>query len=68
MNLSPAAIKKEGASYDLPIALGILLFSQQIKPESDFSKILCSGELMLDGTIRGVDGILSAVPWLLNLK
>ena len=60
VNLSPAAIKKVGASYDLPIALGIILSSGQINPSVGFKKILCSGELMLNGTLRAVGGVLSA--------
>lgn len=57
VNLAPADLPKEGPSYDLPIALGILLASGQL--QIDISKILVSGELALDGRIRPVTGILS---------
>lgn len=50
---------KEGPSYDLPIALGILLASEQI--QADVSKTLVTGELSLDGRVRAVSGVLSQV-------
>lgn len=56
VNLAPADLPKEGPSYDLPIALGILLASEQIK--ADVSHAIFSGELSLDGRIRSVPGIL----------
>jgi magnesium chelatase family protein len=56
VNLAPADIPKEGPSYDLPIALGILIASGQLKAYSD--KILVLGELSLDGTLRHTKGIL----------
>ncbi|MCM8825558.1 MAG: hypothetical protein NC937_05410, partial [Candidatus Omnitrophica bacterium] len=55
VNLAPADIKKEGTLFDLPIALGILKTLGYIKGEIDY---LIVGELSLDGTIRGVKGIL----------
>ncbi len=57
VNLAPADLPKEGPIYDLPIALGILLASEQIK--SDVSDALFAGELSLDGSLRPVNGILS---------
>ncbi len=60
VNLSPADLKKEGASYDLPIALGILIVSNQLHYTGK-QPILCIGELMLDGSVRPVHGILPAV-------
>src|SRR4051812_43749618 len=57
VNLAPADLPKEGPSYDLPIALGILLASGQIPVDS--SPSLITGELALDGRIRPVTGILS---------
>ena len=59
VNLSPAGLKKEGTSYDLPIAVSILTVSGQF---ADFtqSDVLCVGELLLDGTIRSVEGVLPA--------
>jgi len=57
INLAPADIKKEGSSYDLPIAIGILSASGQL--ESDIlDSYAVIGELMLDGTIRHVHGVL----------
>lgn len=56
INLAPADIKKEGAAYDLPIALGYLLASKQISFEPKDK--LFVGELSLDGKIRKVNGIL----------
>jgi len=60
-NLAPADIKKAGPSYDLPIAVSLLLTSRQIFPRSDLSKSLFIGELALNGQLRGVNGILSIV-------
>ena len=59
VNLAPANIKKEGSSYDLPIALSYLLASGQIS--FDFKKRLFVGELALDGEVRSVLGVLSIV-------
>ena len=56
INLAPADLPKEGPSYDLPIALGILLASGQLK--ADTTTTLVSGELSLDGRIRPIPGIL----------
>ena len=64
VNLAPADIKKEGGSFDLPIALGILAACGNIKLKSS-DKICCIGELSLDGKIREVKGIL---PIVLSLK
>ncbi len=60
VNLAPANVKKEGAGYDLPIALGILSANGLIPPE----KLCCYsivGELSLDGKVRGVRGMLPVV-------
>lgn len=59
VNLAPADLPKEGPSYDLPMALGILLASEQIK--ADVSNSLFLGELSLDGRVRNVAGILPQV-------
>lgn len=57
VNLAPASVRKAGPVYDLPIALGILIASAQIPPQSlDGSLVL--GELSLDGTVRHVRGVL----------
>ena len=58
INLSPAALKKEGAAYDLPIAIGIIQADQQMN-SIDLNKFLFAGELSLDGTVRSVHGALS---------
>ncbi len=57
INLAPADIKKEGAAYDLPIAIGILGASGQI-PSEKLQKYVIMGELSLDGTIKPVKGVL----------
>jgi magnesium chelatase family protein len=57
INLAPADIKKEGSSYDLPIAVGILEASGQITSESLESCVIM-GELSLDGQIRPIKGAL----------
>ena len=58
INLAPADLKKEGSAYDLPIALGILCASGQIKVGL-FNDYIVMGELSLDGTLRPVRGVLS---------
>ncbi len=59
VNLAPADLKKAGPAYDLPIAIGILLSSEQIY--ADVSKTLFLGELSLDGSLRHTHGILPMV-------
>lgn len=56
VNLAPADLRKEGPAYDLPMALGILLATEQVK--GDLSKAGLVGELSLDGEVRSVTGIL----------
>lgn len=57
INLAPADLKKEGTSYDLPIASGILS-ATGIIPLDFFNDSLLCGELSLDGTLRPVCGVL----------
>ncbi len=58
INLAPADVAKEGSCYDLPIALAILLASEQIHPRNNiFEKSLFFGELSLDGSLRHTKGI-----------
>lgn len=57
INLSPAHLKKEGPSFELAIALGILSASGQIPPDS-LNQYAVLGELSLDGTIKPVKGSL----------
>jgi magnesium chelatase family protein len=56
VNLAPADLRKEGPAYDLPIAVGLLVASEQIAP--DVSSSLFVGELSLDGSVRHTNGIL----------
>src|SRR5690606_20772256 len=51
VNMSPANIRKEGSSYDLPIAAAILASSTQMRPDA-LGNDLSMGELALDGQIR----------------
>lgn len=60
VSLAPAGIRKEGASFDLPIALGVLIASGQIGPDGGRATMVL-GELTLGGTVRPVNGVLSAV-------
>ena len=57
VNLAPADIRKAGASYDLPIALGVLAASGVIEPRLVGGVVLL-GELSLDGTIQPIRGVL----------
>lgn len=57
VNLAPADLPKEGPSYDLPIAIGILIASGQLV--IDISDSLFIGELSLDGKLRHINGALS---------
>lgn len=60
VNLAPADVKKEGAYFDLPIALGILLASEQLSFDRGEETVFM-GELSLDGEIRNVNGVLPMV-------
>jgi len=57
ISLAPSDIKKEGASFDLAIALGILAATQQLNSER-LKEFYILGELSLDGSLRAVPGIL----------
>ncbi len=57
VNMAPADIRKEGAAYDLPIALGILHASQQLTTER-LPEYLIMGEMSLDGELRPIKGVL----------
>jgi len=61
INLAPADVKKEGTYFDLPIAVGILLSSGQIYAAEPIEEYIILGELSLDGTIKGVKGVLPMV-------
>src|SRR3989304_5547397 len=58
VTLPPAAVRKEGPAYDLPIALGMLLATHQLPPGC-LDGALVIGELSLDGSVRPVRGILT---------
>jgi magnesium chelatase family protein len=57
VNMAPADIKKEGSSYDLTIATGVLAASGQIEPEA-LDKFIIMGELSLDGSLQPIKGAL----------
>jgi len=58
VNLAPADIRKSGTAFDLPIALGILAASEQIKNSDALEKYMIMGELSLDGEVRSIKGAL----------
>ncbi|MCS7032061.1 MAG: YifB family Mg chelatase-like AAA ATPase [Gloeomargarita sp. SKYG116] len=66
VNLTPADLRKEGPAFDLPIAVAILLASEQV-PTGDLSTTLFLGELSLDGSLRGVAGVLPIAATALKL-
>ncbi len=57
VNLAPASVRKEGPAYDLPIAVGALIASEQLDPDSVQDSLII-GELSLDGSVRHVRGVL----------
>lgn len=57
VNMAPADLRKEGSSYDLPLAIGILAAIGKIKPDM-LSEYMIVGELGLDGMIQPVKGAL----------
>src|SRR6266446_3937011 len=58
INLAPADLKKDAGAFDLPIALGMLVATHQLRPEqlADYATV---GELALDGSVRPIRGALS---------
>ena len=58
-SLAPAELKKEGAVYDLPLALAALIASEQVAP-SGLDRFLVMGELSLGGELRPIRGALAA--------
>ncbi len=64
INLAPADLKKEGSNFDLPIAVGLLI-EEGVLEEDKVKDYAFIGELSLDGTLRGVTGVL---PLILGLK
>ncbi len=57
VNMAPADIKKAGAAYDLPIALGFLAATAQL-PAENLHEYVIMGELSLDGSIKPIKGAL----------
>ncbi len=57
VNLAPAAVRKEGPAYDLPIAVGVLVYADYL-PQASVEDALIVGELSLDGTVRHTRGVL----------
>lgn len=64
INLAPADLKKEGSNFDLPIAIGLLV-EEEVLSEEKVQNSAFLGELSLDGSLRGVNGVL---PLILGLK
>ena len=60
INLSPGEIKKKGTIFDLPIAIGILIASNQITPLDSLNKTLMAGELTLKGQVISGKGLYNA--------
>ena len=63
INLAPADTKKEGPSFDLPIAVGIMMATGELRPAPDknLESIALFGELSLDGHVQPVSGVLPMV-------
>lgn len=57
INMAPADIRKEGSSYDLPLAIGVLAASGQMKADN-IEKYIIMGELSLDGSLLPIKGVL----------
>lgn len=58
VNLAPADIKKSGTAFDLPIAIGVLAASEQLKNAAALNNYVMMGELSLDGALRSIKGAL----------
>lgn len=58
INMAPADIRKEGSAYDLTLAVGILIASEQIQGVNKVEDYFIMGELSLDGTLQPVKGVL----------
>jgi len=57
INMAPADIRKEGSAYDLPLAIGILAATEQIKADK-IERFVIMGELSLDGSLQPIKGVL----------
>lgn len=58
VNMAPADVRKEGAAYDLPIAIGLLAGSEQIASIPPLGECMIMGELSLDGSLLPIRGVL----------
>ncbi|HNY63582.1 MAG TPA: YifB family Mg chelatase-like AAA ATPase [Bacteroidales bacterium] len=58
INMAPADIRKEGSAYDLTLAVGILVASEQIKGADQVENYIIMGELSLDGSLQPIRGAL----------
>lgn len=58
VNLAPADLKKQGPSYDLPIAISVLAATNRIIVPENFNSMLFAGELALNGNLRPITGVL----------
>ncbi|AEI62235.1 Mg-chelatase subunits D/I family, ComM subfamily protein [Corallococcus macrosporus] len=65
VNLAPADLKKEGAAFELPIALGVLA-AAKLMDEAPLGRLLFGGELSLDGGLRPIKGVLPLAVAALN--
>jgi len=58
LNMSPADMRKEGSAYDLTLAMGILVATEQIEEKNSLSDYIIMGELSLDGSLQPIRGAL----------
>ncbi len=58
INLAPADVRKEGPSFDLPIALGLIIATGQVAADTILEDVALTGELSLDGRLRPISGAL----------
>ena len=58
LNMSPADLRKEGSAYDLTLAMGILVATEQIEEKNPLSEYVIMGELSLDGNLQPIRGAL----------
>src|SRR5947207_2061056 len=62
VNLAPADLRKDGAAFDVPIAVGLLCAAEMVDPAA-LADTLFLGELALDGSVRPVRGVLPIAAW-----
>ncbi|HET8803368.1 MAG TPA: YifB family Mg chelatase-like AAA ATPase [Aequorivita sp.] len=58
LNMSPADLRKEGSAYDLTLAMGVLVATEQIEEQNPLSEYIIMGELSLDGNLQPIRGAL----------